>query len=217
MIHQVISYSQDQELRTTATEGLCKLLLHGRISGAHLISRLIVLMHNPMTEDDVYMRDCLCYFFSKFPTIPDGQEILGQSLLPTLKTLANASDASPLQGIEPNHVTDFILGLTSSRWHKHGHESYVVHNQLALEILAEVLDENSVIDRITLLRSLKDLEIRFEDDTLKSDVREATEKILESVSFFRYQISIVNFVDSLWFHFFVNSLYSLAKVQETRH
>ena len=159
------------------------MLLYRRISGAGLISRLIILMHNPMTGEDAYLRDVLCHFFKTYPVIvPNGHDIMGQALLPTLRTISNAPDASPLQAIELHHISEFVLGITSSRFHIPGSESYDVHNHLALEILSEALDTYSVIDEMSLLKSLKYLDVRFEDSTLRDDVREAVDKILTTVS-----------------------------------
>ncbi|XP_043273023.1 condensin complex subunit 3 [Venturia canescens] len=172
----------DQELRTLTTEGLCKLLLHGRISGAQLISRLLILLYNPVSVDDVYLRQCLCNFFKMYVVrVPESQEMLEQAFMPTLKTLVNAPEMSPLQAIEPHHMAQIILSLTSSRNHKPGFESYDVHNNLAMAILAEALDPVSQIDQESLLKSLKYLDVRFEDNTLKNNVLEAVDKLEESL------------------------------------
>ncbi|XP_032674669.1 condensin complex subunit 3 isoform X2 [Odontomachus brunneus] len=67
----------NQELRTTATEGLCKLLLNRRISSSSLVSRLIILCYNPVNIDDIHLRQCLCAFFDHFVMrVPDAVEML---------------------------------------------------------------------------------------------------------------------------------------------
>ena len=57
---------QSSELRTVAAEGLAKLMLCGRVLSAHLMSRLVLLWYNPVTEDDNKLRHCLGAFFPIF-------------------------------------------------------------------------------------------------------------------------------------------------------
>jgi condensin complex subunit 3 len=45
--------SSSEELRTTAVEGACKLMLSSRISDPQLLSRLLILFYNPTTVEDV--------------------------------------------------------------------------------------------------------------------------------------------------------------------
>lgn len=54
------------ELRTEAAEGLVKLMFSGRLIGARLLSRLVLLWYNPVTEDDTRLRHCLGVFFPLF-------------------------------------------------------------------------------------------------------------------------------------------------------
>lgn len=136
--------------------------------------------------------------------------MLEQAFFPTLKTLANAPDSSPLQAITPYHVAEFIIGLTSSRNHKPGSESYSVHNNLALSILAEALDPNSELDEQTLLKSLKYLDIRFEDNVLKDNAREAADKIIEAVSLeIIFSIIILSMTPRHFLSTIINELWSV--------
>ena len=54
------------ELRTETSEGLAKLMYSGRISSAKLLSRLVLLWYNPLTEDDTRLRHCLGVFFQLY-------------------------------------------------------------------------------------------------------------------------------------------------------
>ena len=58
--------SQSSELRTTAAEGFAKLLLIDRLTSPKLLSRLILLWYNPLTDDDNRLRHCLGTFFSLY-------------------------------------------------------------------------------------------------------------------------------------------------------
>ena len=53
----------DMELRTEVAEGLCKLLMIGAISSPKLLSRLLLIWYNPMTEADSKLRHILGTFF----------------------------------------------------------------------------------------------------------------------------------------------------------
>lgn len=57
---------QVSDLRTEAAEGLAKLMYTGRISSAKMLSRLVLLWYNPVTEDDTRLRHCLGVFFQLY-------------------------------------------------------------------------------------------------------------------------------------------------------
>lgn len=54
------------DLRTETAEGLAKLMYTGRISSAKMLSRLVLLWYNPVTEDDTRLRHCLGVFFQLY-------------------------------------------------------------------------------------------------------------------------------------------------------
>ncbi|CAD1469487.1 unnamed protein product [Heterotrigona itama] len=173
----------DQGLRTVATEGLCKLLLHRRISSSSLLSRLIILCYNPVNDNDFYLRQCLSGFFDNFVTlVPDAQMLLEEAYLPTLQILCNAPDISPLQEIDPYDISRFILNLTRHELRKPGTENYCAHNNLVFTILAEMLNTTSKIDQETLIKSLKDLHLDLDDDKFKKNLQEAINKVMETIS-----------------------------------
>ena len=60
------THPQSSELRGVAAEGLAKLMLCGRVLSARLLSRLVLLWYNPITEDDNRLRHCLGAFFPIF-------------------------------------------------------------------------------------------------------------------------------------------------------
>ncbi len=47
-------------------EGICKLLLSGRVRSAKLFARLVLLWFNPVVEDDVNLRQCIGVFLPAF-------------------------------------------------------------------------------------------------------------------------------------------------------
>lgn len=61
-----IQHFQVSDLRTEAAEGLAKLIYTGRITSAKMLSRLVLLWYNPVTEDDTRLRHCLGVFFQLY-------------------------------------------------------------------------------------------------------------------------------------------------------
>lgn len=182
-----LGHLQNQELRTTAAEGLCKLLLNRQISSSSLVSRLIILCYNPANIDDVYLRQCLCAFFNHFVVhVPDALEMLENAYFPTLRVLCNAPEISPLQEIDVYHVSRFILSLIRRGSQKSGEQTYYAHNNLAFAILAEILNPASKIDQETLIKSLTILCIQIEDGPSKENLQEAIEKVTNMVCHFYY-------------------------------
>jgi len=66
MKYRHLKRSQLSDLRTETAEGLAKLMYTGRISSAKMLSRLILLWYNPVTEDDMRLRHCLGVFFQLY-------------------------------------------------------------------------------------------------------------------------------------------------------
>ncbi|XP_076650122.1 chromosome associated protein G [Halictus rubicundus] len=176
-------YHTDQGLRTIATEGICKLLLNRRISSSTLLSRLILLSYNPVNDNDFYLRQCLSGFFDNFlMRVPDAQEMLEETYLPTLRTISNAPETSSLQEIDPYDVSKFILNLTGYKIRKHGTENYYCsHNSLVFIILAEMLNPLSSISQEVLVKSLRNLHLEIEDDAMKQNLLSAIDKVAELV------------------------------------
>ncbi|XP_011050713.1 PREDICTED: condensin complex subunit 3 isoform X2 [Acromyrmex echinatior] len=173
----------NQDLRTIAAEGLCKLLLNRRINSSNLVSRLIIMCYNPVNVDDIYLRQCLSAFFDCFVgRVSDAQEMLENAYFLTLQVLCNAPDISPLREINAYHVSRFILGLTRRGCQKSSGQTFYTHNNLAFAILAEILNPKSKIDQEILIRSLTDLCIQLEDDDLsKQNLQKAIKNVTKMV------------------------------------
>ncbi|XP_071634253.1 condensin complex subunit 3 [Temnothorax longispinosus] len=170
----------NQDLRTIAAEGLCKLLLNQRINSSNLISRLIIMCYNPVNADDIYLRQCLSSFFDNFVT-PEAQEMLEGAYFPTLQVLCNAPDISPLREINAYHISRFILSLTRRGCQKTNGQTFYTHNNLAFAILAEILNPESKIDKEILIRSLTNLSIQIEDDLSKQNLQRAIKNVTKMV------------------------------------
>ena len=65
----------DLELRTETAEGLCKLLMIGSISSPKLLSRLLLIWYNPMTEPSCKLRHILGTFFPLYCSMSRANQV----------------------------------------------------------------------------------------------------------------------------------------------
>merc|ERR1719187_3021663 len=87
----------DLDLRTEVAEGLCKLLMIGSISSPKLLSRLLLMWYNPMTESDSKLRHILGTFFPLYASMEKSHQISVElAFVPTMKVLFDAPVTSPL-------------------------------------------------------------------------------------------------------------------------
>nr|KAF6501525.1 non-SMC condensin I complex subunit G [Molossus molossus] len=138
--------SEVSELRTGAAEGLAKLMFSGLLVSSRILSRLILLWYNPVTEEDVRLRHCLGVFFPMFAYASrTNQECLEEAFFPTLQTLANAPASSPLAEIDTTNVAELLVDLTRpSGLHPQAknsqdYQALTVHDNLAIKICNEIL------------------------------------------------------------------------------
>lgn len=153
-----------------------------------------------MSEGNTYLTQCLCTFFNNFAVlVPDSQTMLEEAFLPTLKTLVNAPERSPLQAIDPHKMCEIILSLTRQGIHKNS--SVNVHNDIVFTILSEVLNPNSEIEPVVLIKALKFLEVKLENETLKENLKEALDNAIEKVRQLKNTILKLNFKFVIKFRF----------------
>ncbi|XP_044528952.1 condensin complex subunit 3-like [Gracilinanus agilis] len=138
--------SEVSELRTAATEGLVKLMFSGRLVSSWLLSRLVLLWYNPMTEEDIQLRHCLGVFFPTFAySSRTNQECFEDAFFPTLKMLVNAPASSPLAEIDIANVTELLVdltrpsGLNPQARNSQDYQASTVHDNLAIKICNEIL------------------------------------------------------------------------------
>ena len=80
----------DLELRPEVGEGLCKLLMIGAIDSPKLLSRLLLIWYNPMTESDSKLRHILGTFFPLYCSMSkQNQESMEAAFIPTMKVEIN--------------------------------------------------------------------------------------------------------------------------------
>jgi len=94
--------SEDSDLQTVAVEGLARLMFAGRITDAGLVSKLLLLYFNPVTEELEKLRQCLAVFFPAYAFSDiNNQRVIADVFASSLKTLVKAPRSSPLSQVVP--------------------------------------------------------------------------------------------------------------------
>uniref|UniRef100_A0A7M4EAK8 Non-SMC condensin I complex subunit G n=1 Tax=Crocodylus porosus TaxID=8502 RepID=A0A7M4EAK8_CROPO len=158
--------SEFSELRTEAAEGLVKLMFSGRFIGARLLSRLVLLWYNPVTEDDTRLRHCLGVFFPLFAFANRAnQECFEEAYLPTLRTLFHAPASSPLAEVDIGNVSELLVdltrpsGLNPQAKNSQDYQNLTVHDSLAMKICNEILMDPTAPDVRIYAKALSSLEL----------------------------------------------------------
>uniref|UniRef100_A0A3Q2YK40 Non-SMC condensin I complex, subunit G n=1 Tax=Hippocampus comes TaxID=109280 RepID=A0A3Q2YK40_HIPCM len=168
------------ELRTEAAEGLAKLMYTGRMSSAKILSRLVLLWYNPVTEDDVRLRHCLGIFFHLYARESRvHQEVVEESFFPTMRTLMNAPATSPLAEIDINNVIELFVELTRpSVLLKPSEVS--VHDYLAVRVCGEMLRDPTAPEVRLYAKMLSYLELS-RNETVKKDLLSLLQQLVQMV------------------------------------
>ncbi|KAJ8339794.1 hypothetical protein SKAU_G00344270 [Synaphobranchus kaupii] len=180
--------SEISDLRTETAEGLAKLMYSGRLSSAKLLSRLVLLWYNPVTEDDTRLRHCLGVFFQLYSRESRSyQECLEESFLPTLQTLLNAPATSPLAEVDIANVAELFIELTRpdalARPGKDtGFQGISVHDSLAARLCNEILRDPTAPEVRLYAKSLSALQLSVEDGTSKKDLLLLLEEVQQEVN-----------------------------------
>uniref|UniRef100_H0WSD6 Nuclear condensin complex subunit 3 C-terminal domain-containing protein n=1 Tax=Otolemur garnettii TaxID=30611 RepID=H0WSD6_OTOGA len=177
--------SEVSELRTGAAEGLAKLMFSGLLVSSRLLSRLILLWYNPVTEEDVRLRHCLGVFFPMFAYASrTNQERFEEAFLPTLQTLANAPASSPLAEIDITNVAELLVDLTRpsalnpQAKDSQDYQALTVHDNLAIKICNEILTSPCSPEIRVYTKALSSLEL---SSNLAKDLLVLLNEILEQV------------------------------------
>ncbi|KAJ8399327.1 hypothetical protein AAFF_G00413650 [Aldrovandia affinis] len=179
--------SEISELRTETAEGLAKLMFSGRLSNAKLLSRLVLLWYNPVTEDDTRLRHCLGVFFQLYSRESRShQECLEESFLPTLQTLLYAPATSPLSEVDVSNVAELFIELTRPSAliqpsKDAGFQEMSVHDSLAVRLFNEILKDPTAPEIRLYAKSLSSLQLSLEDSTAKKDLLLLLEEVLQAV------------------------------------
>uniref|UniRef100_H0Y093 Nuclear condensin complex subunit 3 C-terminal domain-containing protein n=1 Tax=Otolemur garnettii TaxID=30611 RepID=H0Y093_OTOGA len=153
--------SEVSELRTAAAEGLAKLMFSGLVS-SRVLYHLILLWHNPVTEEDVRLRHCLCVFFPMFAYASrTHRECFEEAFLPNTQTLVNAPVSFPLAEIYITNVAELLVDLTLNSQAKKSqdYQGLTVHDNLVIKICSEILVSPCLPEIHVYTKSLSSLEL----------------------------------------------------------
>ncbi|KAG9337101.1 hypothetical protein JZ751_029769 [Albula glossodonta] len=180
--------SEISDLRTETAEGLAKLMYSGRLSSPKLLSRLILLWYNPVTEDDTRLRHCLGVFFQLYSRESrSNQECFEESFLPTLQTLLNAPATSPLAEVDVSNVAELFMELTRPSAliqpnKDAGFQDLSVHDSLAVRLCNEILNDPTAPEIRLYAKSLGSLQLSTQDSTAKKDLLLLLEDVIQKVN-----------------------------------
>ncbi|KAM4709366.1 condensin complex subunit 3 isoform 2-T2 [Discoglossus pictus] len=195
--------SEISEIRTETAEGLAKLMFSGRLISAKLLSRLILLWYNPVTEEDTKLRHCLGVFFPIYAfSCRTNQECFEEAYFSTLQTLFNAPASSPLADVDIGNVAELLIdltrpsGLNQKNKMSQDYEGCTVHDNMALKICNDILKDPTAPDVRIYTKSLCSLEISKDYSKellpyLDSILEEVTDKVSEkAVEKLRMQLKV---------------------------
>ncbi|XP_076872309.1 LOW QUALITY PROTEIN: condensin complex subunit 3 [Brachyhypopomus gauderio] len=172
------------DLRTETAEGLAKLMYCGRIASAKLLSRLVLLWYNPVTEDDQKLRHCLGVFLQLYARESRAnQECVEQSFLPTMRTLFNAPATSPLSEIDTSNVAELFIELTRPNIlvHPPTAQEASIHDSLALRLCNEILRDVSAPEVRLYCKTLGCLQVTTDPGPASDELQELLAEILQAV------------------------------------
>ncbi|XP_037621500.1 condensin complex subunit 3 [Sebastes umbrosus] len=177
--------SEVSDLRTETAEGLAKLMYTGRISSAKMLSRLVLLWYNPVTEDDTRLRHCLGVFFQLYARESRAhQEVLEEGFLPTVRTLMNAPATSPLAEVDINNVVELLVELTRPsaliKPSTNTEEAVSVHDYMAVRMCGEMLKDPTAPEVRLYAKTLSNLELT-RDETVRKDLQALLQQLVQVV------------------------------------
>ncbi|KAM9819142.1 condensin complex subunit 3 [Syngnathus typhle] len=176
--------SEMSELRTETAQGLAKLMYMGRISSSKILSRLILLWYNPVTEDDVRLRSCLGVFFQLYARESRAhQEVVEESFLPTMRTLMKAPATSPLAEVDVSNVVKLFVELThpSSLMKPSANTEEVgVHDYLAVRMCGEMLLDPTAPEVRLYAKTLSYLELTG-NEMVRKDLLSLLQQLIQVV------------------------------------
>lgn len=204
LLCECVQYPDDQT-RAIASESLAKLVFSRRIHPtAKLLSLLLLAYYNPVNDDNQPLKQALSVFFPALAySAPHHRIALESAFMPTLSVLLRAPKQSPLRGIAPLAVAQFMLHLTnpsvappmSERASKNNrtdaendstNSASLVHERIAESLLHHILDDDDDFDNSSLRLYTRVLAaIRLAQTNENSDelcrIRKLTARVAASV------------------------------------
>jgi len=108
-----LSLPGNNYLRISVTCTINNIILTSRIESAEILSRLVIYLFHPLSEDNTRLRQVLHVFFPFFASMSmRNQQQLEEAFLPTLQTFLNAPITNPLAEVDIAMVVKMFVDLT---------------------------------------------------------------------------------------------------------
>lgn len=189
------------DIRHAAANGLAMILVSGRIISPAIFSRLLLLWYNPTTQDEHGTINTISCFLDFYPYMCRAtHNCIQEAFLPTLRTLFDAPNSSPLASVDVHNVGELLVHLTkpsvirslhaekenpdaAGNWKQRvewlGDSS--AHDSLAVKLSNEILRDPQSVNVTVLARTLSILELSSNlQDNLK-DLTVLCEQMLDKV------------------------------------
>lgn len=109
MLMHVLDNNLDKKVHRAAVIGMCKLILHGQHCTRDIMSKFLLAYFNPATDTEI--NQTLGIFFEAVVRMKK-QESLHNALIPTLITILEAPNDSPLREVKMDTVIKYVIGAT---------------------------------------------------------------------------------------------------------
>ncbi|XP_057377036.1 condensin complex subunit 3-like [Daphnia carinata] len=175
--------NEDADVQTIAVEGFAKLLIASRIESSMILSRLVIFLFHPLTEENVRLRQVLHVFFPFFASMDIAhQQQLESAYLPTIKTIQKAPCTSPLAEMDITQVVKFFVDLTQESLLVSKPEvDHTIHDQLALKLCTESLRFPDSNESKVYLKALLHLNMSFSNPSNTRDLHSIIQKMLRKM------------------------------------
>lgn len=175
--------NEDVDVQTIAVEGFAKLLIASRIESSMILSRLVIFLFHPLTEENVRLRQVLHVFFPFFASLDiANQQQLEAAFLPTIKTIQKAPYTSPLAEMDITMVVKFFVDLTQENLLVSKPEvDHTIHDQLAIQLCTESLRFPDSNESKVYLKALLQLNMSFSNPSNTRDLHTLVQKMLRKM------------------------------------
>lgn len=192
-------HNSDEQLRTIAVEGICKLFLLNHVARAGLFSELILLFFSPMTADDERLRQCLSLFFPAFAFSSTSHAmVMEDAFMPTVRRILCAPKTSPLRTVKPGNVIKFFVYHTSqSEGAGRTEGEALVHESLAIKVLNEMLSCPNTAEMRALSPTLAMFDVASFSSLAVNSLQHLVEKLAEEVTTKTEQKKVAQFIAKL--------------------
>merc|ERR1712142_548648 len=158
-----------------------------------LLSRLLLIWYNPMTESDSKLRHILGTFFPLYSSMSKPRQLaMEAAFIPTMKVLFDAPVTSPLNEIDTEDVGMFFVHLTREDMlqsydgsKKDGNiiesSTTTVHDSLAMAVCNEILSSPNSFQIKTLIKILTSLVLTHNNYVHLRELKVLAELLLQNV------------------------------------